>query len=318
MFRWLSGQYVRLLQRHKYPVQIVSGGLLWFTGDVLSQGVEYVWGRAGDGVASLRPDCQVERDAGFLDVLDLARLKKMTLYGLFFSAPIYAFWYSFLDRMALRVLSRSGRGRAVVGKGGGGADALVPGQQRPVVTPGFFSTSWPSSWLVSQIHGNRGIYNTLAEKLRLAASRVGAGPSKSPETTFVWKMVAFKLVADIIIFDPVYLAFFFSVTGLLEGKGLAQIEEKLRSSFAGTYLIDMAVWFPIQLLNFRFVPVQYQALFCQVCNVGWNAFLSFILHSSTFFPPGSSSSSPSLGLGLSSSDSSSSTSSTSPASSSSL
>lgn len=43
-----------------------------------------------------------------------------------------------------------------------------------------------------------------------------------------------------------------------------------------TYLVDVALWTPVQLINFRFVPVLYQPLLVNGVNTGWNAYLSFV------------------------------------------
>lgn len=85
-------------------------------------------------------------------------------------------------------------------------------------------------------------------------------------------------MADTVIFDPAYLSMFFTVTNIMEGKGIVQVWEKLQKEFWTTYLVDVAVWFPIQMANFKFVQVPYQPLVVQSCNIGWNAYLSFVQH----------------------------------------
>jgi hypothetical protein len=93
-----------------------------------------------------------------------------------------------------------------------------------------------------------------------------------------WKIVGLKLGMDTAIFDPLYIALFFSVNSAMEGKGPPEIVEKLRSEFGSTWLVDAIVWLPIQAANFRFVPVLYQSLLVQGCNILWNAYLSFVQH----------------------------------------
>jgi len=43
-----------------------------------------------------------------------------------------------------------------------------------------------------------------------------------------------------------------------------------------TYISDSIVWPPLQLFNFSFVPVRYQFLYVNTCNLFWNAFLSYV------------------------------------------
>lgn len=41
-----------------------------------------------------------------------------------------------------------------------------------------------------------------------------------------------------------------------------------------TYVADCIVWPPLQFVNFTFVPLRYQVLYVNACNLGWNTFLS--------------------------------------------
>ena len=97
-------------------------------------------------------------------------------------------------------------------------------------------------------------------------------------TRRVWEIIGFKLAADCFLFDPAYLALFFTTTNAMEGRQPNEIVNKLSTDLLPTYLVDIAVWLPIQTINFRWVPVVYQALFVQSCNIGWNAYLSFVQH----------------------------------------
>lgn len=42
-----------------------------------------------------------------------------------------------------------------------------------------------------------------------------------------------------------------------------------------TYVADCAVWPLLQYINFSYVPVRYQFLYVNACNLAWNTFLSF-------------------------------------------
>ena len=50
----------------------------------------------------------------------------------------------------------------------------------------------------------------------------------------------------------------------------------MQNDFIGTYLWDVKIWTPIQLANFRFVPVTFQPVFVNSVNIFWNAFLSHV------------------------------------------
>jgi hypothetical protein len=53
----------------------------------------------------------------------------------------------------------------------------------------------------------------------------------------------------------------------------------LKDVYVQTWLADCAVWPPLQLVNFTFVPLRYQVLYVNACNLGWNTFLSFMANS---------------------------------------
>ena len=265
-FARLLNFYNGILHRHKYPVQIVTGGVLWFSGDLLAQSLTNAAGllarenaarrdvsgadasgvaaglAAGVGAGARADDLGHGANAGFVD---WTRVGRMTVYGLAVSAPVYAFWYSFLDNWSHRVFSRDKAARHAA------SHAIVPAplrhfmQRAPFLRPALLAL-WQRA--------------------------------PAPAALRLWQMVAFKLAADCFLFDPAYLALFFSATAALEQRAPAEIAHKLRTDLLPTYLVDIAVWLPIQTINFRWVPVMYQALFVQGCNVGWNAYLSFVQH----------------------------------------
>lgn len=239
--------YNHMLHRHKYPTQIATGGVLWCAGDILCQGLVHAAGADhhdnnnddDDKEGSLTSLTRRNHDNGF--VIDWKRVARMTTYGLVFSAPAYAFWYSFLDKWSYQVFGR-----------------LPPGTYPPI--PRF--------------HGR---LKAIVDKVPFMSRRVGDGTAMAISWR-LWKIISFKLFADCFIFDPLYLTLFFTATGAMEGRGPKEIGQKLREDLLTTYAIDVAVWAPIQTLNFRFVPVPYQSLVVQSCNIGWNAYLSFVQH----------------------------------------
>lgn len=184
MFSTFSRWYSATLHQHKYPVQIVSGGILWLSGDLLSQKIAQK------------------------DTIDWSRTLKMTLFGVVVSAPVLTAWYSLLDRYTIKKFG----------------DMHSGGARR------------------------------------------------------LWKVVVFKCVADMLVFDPLYLSSFFIGTNVLEGNSFKFMANKIKSEFAGTWFMDVAVWTPVQLINFRLCPVIYQPLIVQLGNIGWNSYLSYVQH----------------------------------------
>ena len=176
----------------------------------------------------------------------------MAFYGLSISAPVYGFWYGWLDKAVHKHFDKTG--------------------------PALKLPAWLERRLMEEpLHGAvspAGFWHRWNPRapLTLADARAMHGRLRT------WQMIGYKLLADCFIFDPAYLTLFFTATSAMEGYNAGEIKQKLRKEFLMTYAIDVAVWAPIQTLNFRYVPVLYQALVVQGCNIGWNAYLSFVQH----------------------------------------
>ncbi|TPX44071.1 hypothetical protein SeLEV6574_g04728 [Synchytrium endobioticum] len=95
-----------------------------------------------------------------------------------------------------------------------------------------------------------------------------------------WRVAAVKVALDDLVFEPVYLPTFFAATTLLAGQPPRAAVEQIRAEFWSTYIIDLVLWTPIQLINFRWIPVLYQPVLVNGVNIGWNAFLSYVSHRS--------------------------------------
>lgn len=50
--------------------------------------------------------------------------------------------------------------------------------------------------------------------------------------------------------------------------------DHMKQVFRPTFVVDCAVWPALQLVNFKFVPLQYRVLYVNVFNLAWNTFLS--------------------------------------------
>ena len=91
------------------------------------------------------------------------------------------------------------------------------------------------------------------------------------------KMALVKTVLDQFVFCPPELAFFFSLTTLMEGGWIREIKQRLSQDFVATFYVDIIVWVPLQLINFMFIPPSFQAVFVHTGNLGWNAYLRYFI-----------------------------------------
>ena len=81
---------------------------------------------------------------------------------------------------------------------------------------------------------------------------------------------------DQFVFSPVFLIVFFTANGLMEGKTLAQCKAKLEKGYVTALTANWTIWPWVQLANFKFVPLNYQALFVNSIALGWNTYLSLL------------------------------------------
>ncbi|CAG8645895.1 549_t:CDS:2 [Ambispora leptoticha] len=75
-----------------------------------------------------------------------------------------------------------------------------------------------------------------------------------------------RTVVDQSAFAPVGLALFFGVMGLMEANGLQAIRDKFTDAYFPALKANYVVWPLVQLVNFRFLPLQYRVPF--VSSIG--------------------------------------------------
>ncbi|XP_024516284.1 protein SYM1 isoform X5 [Selaginella moellendorffii] len=92
------------------------------------------------------------------------------------------------------------------------------------------------------------------------------------------RFLATKLAADALIFGPIHLVAFFTYSGLAAGKSWEVVRQELGRDFIPAFLTEGAVWPVVQVVNFRFVPVQHQLLYVNFFCLLDSAFLSWFKH----------------------------------------
>jgi protein Mpv17 len=95
------------------------------------------------------------------------------------------------------------------------------------------------------------------------------------------KMIATKLLLEIVLLHSLSLLAYFSIVGFMSGDTLRQIQQQLKEDFWPTYVIEIGMWTPLDVLNFALVPVRHQLL---VVNCGCfieSIALSFIKNNGT-------------------------------------
>ncbi|KAI9247130.1 hypothetical protein BDA99DRAFT_526170 [Phascolomyces articulosus] len=94
-------------------------------------------------------------------------------------------------------------------------------------------------------------------------------------------LVAIKrMVTDQVLFAPSSLVVFFTVMGLIESGNWQGVREKFRDAYRPALLANYTVWPLVQLINFKWMPLQYRLPFVSSLGILWNAYLSWINNAS--------------------------------------
>lgn len=95
-------------------------------------------------------------------------------------------------------------------------------------------------------------------------------PASTPYSTLK------RLLLERLIFAPAFLLLFFTVMNSLEGKGFADLQEKLKNRFWPALKMNWKVWTPFQFININYIPVQFRVLFANMVALFWNAYLTSV------------------------------------------
>ncbi|ORY87816.1 hypothetical protein BCR37DRAFT_375716 [Protomyces lactucae-debilis] len=90
------------------------------------------------------------------------------------------------------------------------------------------------------------------------------------------KTLLARVAADQLAFAPINLGYFFYAQGLLEGKEQRDISAKLAAAWLPTLIANWKLWPAVQLINFRFVPLEHRLLVVNLVALGWNCVLSAV------------------------------------------
>ena len=88
-----------------------------------------------------------------------------------------------------------------------------------------------------------------------------------------------RVLLDQLLWTPAILTIFFCSTALMRygpsAEGVEECRYRVTEVVPGTLWINWAVWFPIQLLNFYFVPRDRWIYVINACSVPWTGYLAY-------------------------------------------
>ena len=86
-----------------------------------------------------------------------------------------------------------------------------------------------------------------------------------------------KIIADQIIYSPLSISFFLTTTNK-ENCSLNGYRTRFNDKFIDIWKSDCCVWPITNYLNFKFVPINKQPIFTSCIDLGWNTYMSCLLH----------------------------------------
>lgn len=84
-----------------------------------------------------------------------------------------------------------------------------------------------------------------------------------------------KVALDQICFAPFCLLGFMIIVGTIQGKTVEEVKQSLKETYSDVLIANYKLWPAAQIVNFNFVPLQYQVLYAQMIALLWNVYLCF-------------------------------------------
>lgn len=77
------------------------------------------------------------------------------------------------------------------------------------------------------------------------------------------------------IFAPAFLFFILIAVAAMQGKSQETIKQEVLANYFDVLKTNYYVWPWVQLVNFYYIPLQYQVLIVQSVALFWNTYLSW-------------------------------------------
>jgi len=87
-----------------------------------------------------------------------------------------------------------------------------------------------------------------------------------------------KMLMDQTLWAPSFLAMFFCLVGAMNGKEVEEIKDKFRSDYIDAMKINYMIWPAVQIVNFKFVPMQHRVIVVNIVALFWNTYLAYTSH----------------------------------------
>lgn len=260
------GAYNAVLKSHPLTTKSLTSGVMYGAGDVLCQVGE-----------SYHDDKPLK--------INWKRVAVMTGFGTLIGGPMYHYWFAYLDHLPMQLLQlRRHRHKLEIMR-------AYNTLKRNGITVGEMivpETRQYNKWTVKavKIVADQFIFSSLYTLIFFmgigtANALVDGVPDDNPEDSLPVASRAALIALRKLPPSPEIEEAVREI--IATAPGHTTIERALRHAwkhtktvYKATYIADCIVWPPLQLINFTFIPVQYQVLYVNICNLFWNTFLSFM------------------------------------------
>ncbi|OMJ78960.1 hypothetical protein SteCoe_21134 [Stentor coeruleus] len=97
-----------------------------------------------------------------------------------------------------------------------------------------------------------------------------------PGTGF--RAVSMKFILDrVLIPPPLVMGFFVSQT-LMNGGSWEDVKSRVQKNYLNALQMNLLVWPAAMIINFKYVPLDFQVLFSNVVGFFWSMYLSYAIH----------------------------------------
>jgi len=101
-------------------------------------------------------------------------------------------------------------------------------------------------------------------------ARLGYSSKKAANS---FPVVLAKVFLDQATFSPLFNLLYFYVIGMLEGRSLPYIHDKISREFLMVMMMNYKVWPLVNILNFKYVPANLRVLFGNIIGIFWTAYV---------------------------------------------
>ncbi|KAJ2062013.1 hypothetical protein GGI17_002684 [Coemansia sp. S146] len=110
----------------------------------------------------------------------------------------------------------------------------------------------------------------------LSASTLAARAKRRSEHRQTARQVGKRLVCDVLFYEPLMYAAFFSSMALMEGGGIEDAKYRVSVLLLPTYLAGLTISPIVQSINFAFIPLIYRVPFGSCFDLFWDSYLSWV------------------------------------------